>query len=79
VRFNNIRIRTGAGTFQRLALILPNTGSGVVTGSYAPASNVGLLVSPAQNYPAVTTTCSTGLSSLTIVPTYGSSHSSGTW
>ena len=79
VRFNTMRIRTGAGTFHRLALILPNAGSGLVAGSYAPASNLDLLVSPAQNYPAVTTTCSTGLSSLTIVPSYGSSHSTGTW
>lgn len=79
VRFNNIRIRTGAGTFHRLALVLPNTGSGVVTGSYAAVSNLILLVSTAQNYPAVTTTCTTGLSSLTIVPSYGSSNSTGTW
>jgi hypothetical protein len=79
VRFNTIRIRTGAGTLHRLALILPNAGSGLVAGSYAPASNLDLLVNPAQNYSAVTTACSTGLSSLTIVQSYGSVHSTGTW
>ena len=77
VRFSNMRIKTGAGAFQRLTFILPNTGAGVVTGSYAPASNLVLRVNPAQNYPALFTASGSaaGVPSVTIGP----GPSTGTW
>jgi hypothetical protein len=76
VRFANMRIATGAGG--RLTMKLPNAGAGTVTGSYVPTANVTLKI--AQTYSAVSAACGgPGVPSLTIIPSIGTAHSTGTW
>jgi len=79
VRFSNMRIKTGAGAFKRLTFILPNTGAGVVAGSYAPTSQLVLRVTPAQTYAALSAACTTGVPAVKIVPTSPAGSSHGTW
>jgi len=80
VRFGSMRIMTGAGTLHDLTFILPNVGTGAVTGSYAPKSHLVLRVDPAQNYPALTAACASGgVSAVNIVPTSPAGSSTGTW
>ncbi len=80
VRFNNMRIRTRPGLTNYLTFKLPNTGAGLVTGSYAPTSQLVLRVAAAQNYAALSTLCSgAGVSTVKIVPSSPAGISSGTW
>ena len=78
VQFGNMRIKTGTGAAHPVTFILPNTGAGLVTGSYAPTSQLVLRVLPA--YPALSTSCtSPGVSAVHIVQTNPAGSSTGTW
>ena len=80
VRFSNMRIRTGTGATNYLTFKLPiPAGSGVVTGSYAPASQLTLRVTPAQTYAALSSMCTTGVPAVKIVPSSPAGTSTGTW
>jgi hypothetical protein len=78
VQFSNMKIKTGTGIAHNLTFYLPNTGSGVVTGSYAATSQLVLRVLPA--YAALNTSCGgPGVSAVHIVQTTGAGTSTGTW
>ena len=79
VRFSNMRIRTGTGATNYLTFKLPNAGTGVVAGSYAPTSQLVLRVTPAQTYAALSAACTTGVPAVKIVPTSPAGSSHGTW
>jgi hypothetical protein len=79
VRFSSMRIRTRPGTTNYLTFKLPNTGAGVVAGSYAPTSQLVLRVTPAQTYAALSAACTTGVPAVKIVPTSPAGSSHGTW
>jgi hypothetical protein len=79
VRFSNMRIRTRPGLTNYLTFKLPNAGTGLVTGSYAPTSQLVLRVSPAQTYAALSTACTTGVAAVNIVQTSPAGSSTGTW
>lgn len=79
VRFSSMRIRTGTGATNYLTFKLPNAGTGVVTGSYAPTSQLVLRVSPAQTYAALSTACTTGVPAVKVVQTSPAGSSTGTW
>ena len=80
VRFGNMRIRTGTGATNYLTFKLPiPPGTGVVTGSYAPTSQLVLRVTPAQTYAALSTACTTGVPAVKIVPSSPAGSSTGTW
>jgi hypothetical protein len=81
VRFSNMRIRTGTGATNYLTFKLPiPPGTGVVTGSYAPASQLVLRVTPAQTFAALSSSCTgTGVPAVKIVPSSPAGTSTGTW
>lgn len=75
VSFSKLRIYTGGGG--HLSIRLP-TAASLVTGSYVSTANLTLRT--AQNFTAVSTSCTTGLPALKIVPANpASSISTGTW
>jgi spore coat protein U-like protein len=82
VRFGNMRIRTGTGATNYLTFKLPiPPGTGVVTGSYAPTSQLVLRVTPAQTYAALSSACASaaGVPAVKIVPSSPAGSSTGTW
>ncbi len=82
VRFGNVRIKTGAGSSHYLTFMLPvPPGSGVVTGSYSPTSQLVLRVAPAQTYAALSASCASaaGVPSVTIAAMSPAGSSTGTW
>ena len=80
VQFSNMRIKTGAAGAHYLTFILPiPPGNGVVTGSYAPTSQLVLRVAAAQTYAALSASCGPGVSAVRIVQTSPAGSSTGTW
>jgi hypothetical protein len=79
VRFSNMQIRTRPGATNYLTFKLPNAGTGVVAGSYAPTSQLVLRVAAAQNYAALSAACTPGVPAVKIVPTSPAGTSTGTW
>jgi hypothetical protein len=78
VQFNSLKMTTGGAG--RLTIRLPQTSTGLVTGSYPSTANLTLRIG--QMFPTVAAACGSGLSSLMIIPMAtppNNSLSTGTW